>query len=438
MINVEHLEEEDFGNGKLQWSIGTGCPNNPVKCHSTAPPVHQGEQNESIDSWDVTNFVNTPKYVNSLELRVYNNDNGEKKKTMVDYIYVDVSWTTGLPPNQVTTVNVVPDQTVDFASESIILDLQNQITNLDSEDTKNLDDKVSHVANLYDSVAGATKEDRVAFKDAFHDYMDKAKNIAQKGQGLEQKIIAQNIGKTKLKLDDKLAKIDEKEDVANKISSAIELSSQKRELIKTRNKIVALDNLIKEGEDKEKILKELQDKKTKLHKLFVTLEAKHNNIQLREDNIKEIEESFENENNSKSESKTTDTKSNSGNGGESDKGTSDKGSSDKGSSDKGSSDKGSSDKGSSDKGTSDKGSSDKGSSAKGSSDKGSSAKGSSDKGSSAKGTSDKGNSAKGTSDKGKSDKGSSDKGKSDKGSSDKGKSDKGNKGNSNNKDKSKK
>jgi len=116
MIYVEHYEEEDFRNGKLQWNVGTGWPNNPVVWDSIVPPVHQRERNESIDSWGVTNVVNTPENVNSLELRVKNNDNVEEKKTLVDYIYVDVSWTTGLPSNQAITANAVLDQTVDFAS----------------------------------------------------------------------------------------------------------------------------------------------------------------------------------------------------------------------------------------------------------------------------------------------------------------------------------
>jgi len=174
--------------------------------------------------------------------------------------------------------------------------------------------------------------------------------VLQIGQETEQKIITQNIIKTKLRFDANLAKIDEKEDVANKISNAIKLSSQKRDLTKTRNQIAILESFLSDSDENDKILKELRDKETKLHKSVVILDAKQNNKQLTEDDINELEQNIEEENNSKSQSKTSDTASNSDTSGQSDNGSSDKGSSDKGSSDKGSSDKGSSDKGKSDKG----------------------------------------------------------------------------------------
>jgi hypothetical protein len=73
VINVEHFEEERFSSGKLQWGIGTGWPGNPVVWTSTEAPVREGQRNEAIDSWDVTNFVG-------------------KRKTLVNYIYAVVKW----------------------------------------------------------------------------------------------------------------------------------------------------------------------------------------------------------------------------------------------------------------------------------------------------------------------------------------------------------
>lgn len=89
---VEHFEEERFPSGKLQWDIGTGWPGNPTIWASTNAPVRNGQQNEAIDSWDVTSFVSTSEKVDSLQLRVRNNDNTGKRKTLVDHIYAVVEW----------------------------------------------------------------------------------------------------------------------------------------------------------------------------------------------------------------------------------------------------------------------------------------------------------------------------------------------------------
>ena len=91
-VYVEHFEQERFPSGKLQWSVGTGWPSNPVVWGSISAPVHEGEQNEGIDLWDFTSFVDTPKKINALQLQFKNNDNIAMRKTFVDYIYVVVEW----------------------------------------------------------------------------------------------------------------------------------------------------------------------------------------------------------------------------------------------------------------------------------------------------------------------------------------------------------
>jgi VCBS repeat-containing protein len=91
-VYVEHFEQERFTSGKLQWSVGTGWPSNPVVWASISAQVNEGEQNEEINLWDVTSFVDTPKKVNALQLQVKNNDNIARRKTLVDYIYVVVKW----------------------------------------------------------------------------------------------------------------------------------------------------------------------------------------------------------------------------------------------------------------------------------------------------------------------------------------------------------
>jgi len=91
-IYVQHFEEEQFPSGKLQWSIGTGWPSTPVVWVSIDAPVREGKQNKAIEGWNVTSFVNTVEKVNSLQLRVKNNDVIGKRKTLVDYICAEVTW----------------------------------------------------------------------------------------------------------------------------------------------------------------------------------------------------------------------------------------------------------------------------------------------------------------------------------------------------------
>jgi chromosome partitioning protein len=91
-IYVQHFEEEQFPSGKLQWSIGTGWPGNPVVWESIDAPIREGKQNKAVEGWNVTSLINTVEKVNSLQLRVRNNDAIGKRKTWVDYIYAEVAW----------------------------------------------------------------------------------------------------------------------------------------------------------------------------------------------------------------------------------------------------------------------------------------------------------------------------------------------------------
>jgi hypothetical protein len=92
VVYVEHFEQEEFPEGKLQWTAGTGWPDNPMVWASINAPVYAGETNESTDLWDLSSFVNTPEKVNSLQLQVRNNDDIIRAKTSVDYIYAVVEW----------------------------------------------------------------------------------------------------------------------------------------------------------------------------------------------------------------------------------------------------------------------------------------------------------------------------------------------------------
>ncbi len=92
IVYVEHFEQEQFPEGKLQWAAGTGWPSEPVVWASINAPVYEGEPNEATDLWDVTSFVDTSEKVNSLQLQVKNNYHVTKRKTLVDHIYVVVEW----------------------------------------------------------------------------------------------------------------------------------------------------------------------------------------------------------------------------------------------------------------------------------------------------------------------------------------------------------
>jgi hypothetical protein len=92
VVYVEHFEQEQFSEGKLQWAAGTGWPNKPIVWASINAPVYEGEPNEATDLWDLTSLVDTPEKVNSFQLLVKNNDDVAKRKTLVNYIYAVVEW----------------------------------------------------------------------------------------------------------------------------------------------------------------------------------------------------------------------------------------------------------------------------------------------------------------------------------------------------------
>ncbi|MBW7991451.1 MAG: hypothetical protein FVQ84_15765 [Planctomycetes bacterium] len=92
VLFVEHFEEERFSEGKLEWAIGTGWPGKHVVWAAMKAPVHEGESNEAVDAWDITSVVNTCEKINSLQLRIKNNNNVANGKTFVDYAYVVIEY----------------------------------------------------------------------------------------------------------------------------------------------------------------------------------------------------------------------------------------------------------------------------------------------------------------------------------------------------------
>ena len=88
VIYVEHYEQSRFGQGRLEWSVGEGWPFRRKVLASIKAPIHIGESNETVDSWDITSLIDTNEKLNSLQLEVKNNNIIANTKTLIDYIYV--------------------------------------------------------------------------------------------------------------------------------------------------------------------------------------------------------------------------------------------------------------------------------------------------------------------------------------------------------------
>jgi len=91
VVYIEHFEDEQFRNGKLEWAVGTGWPAKPAVWAAIEAPVRQGRSSEATDSWDVTSAVETPEKANSLQFRIGNNTSGEAK-TSIDHLYAVIEW----------------------------------------------------------------------------------------------------------------------------------------------------------------------------------------------------------------------------------------------------------------------------------------------------------------------------------------------------------
>lgn len=91
VIQVEHFEDESFGDEELLWSLGTGWPDKPQVWVSTNAPVRRSQSNEARDLWDATSSVDTPEKANSLVLQVTNNAQAGRK-TSVDLVSAVVKW----------------------------------------------------------------------------------------------------------------------------------------------------------------------------------------------------------------------------------------------------------------------------------------------------------------------------------------------------------
>jgi hypothetical protein len=90
VVFVEHFEEKWFAEERLEWSIGSGWPFRRNVLASINAPVHTGESDEAVDSWDITSLIDTNEKLNSLQFEVKNNNLIANSKTLIDCIYVVV------------------------------------------------------------------------------------------------------------------------------------------------------------------------------------------------------------------------------------------------------------------------------------------------------------------------------------------------------------
>ena len=272
-------------------------------------------------------------------------DNGDRTGSLevspgfsdVGVYEITVTVSDNTEPEPLTDSVVFTLNVLESTPSSVITYLQNQTPLLESEEIKNLGEKVSFAAKLHVHLVGATKQERAEFQDAFHDYINEAKDVLNIGQGMNEKLLVQEILKTKQNIDLKFDKIKSQEETDAKLKKAFLLKEKKEEIVQIINEIAALDIFLKIGDEKTEKMAELQAKKNALQNEVMIEEAMQANENLSDDEINELEEKIEQQVSKSSGNDNGGGKGNNGNGGGSDKGNS--GKSDKSNSDKGNSDK---------------------------------------------------------------------------------------------------
>ena len=89
-VYVEHHEEGGITPNSIVWEVGTGSLQSPTVLGSTNPTILEGEESEATVEWDVTTWIDTPGKANDLKVVVRNNDSS--KKSMIDHVYVEVTY----------------------------------------------------------------------------------------------------------------------------------------------------------------------------------------------------------------------------------------------------------------------------------------------------------------------------------------------------------
>src|SRR3990172_8472396 len=161
-------------------------------------------------------------------------DNGDRKAALKitpgfedagDYTLTITAKDNGSPlsSNSITIMLTVTESTPD----SVISYLQNQKSNLNSEDIKNLDEKISYAAQLHKYLVGAIKQERSEFQALFHGYTEDAKGLLQIGQEAEEKKIEEARQSNVDLTEDDIKKIEEKIDQSSQTKSSSQDDSGK-------------------------------------------------------------------------------------------------------------------------------------------------------------------------------------------------------------------
>ena len=105
-VHVEHHESPGFGQGNLEWNIGTDFPSSSEVWATARPLVHSGYCDERHDISSPGALLNDVPKVNDLEFQVRNLD--PNSSTYIDMVYFEVSWTTE-PMWTAESVDLGPD-----------------------------------------------------------------------------------------------------------------------------------------------------------------------------------------------------------------------------------------------------------------------------------------------------------------------------------------
>ncbi len=104
-IYVEHHEETRISPNSIVWQVGSGVLNAPTVLQSIDAVLLLGDQNEATVAWDVTQWINTAVLANDVKFVVRNNTSNARK-TRIDRVYVNVTYSTGPTAPTITSTPV--------------------------------------------------------------------------------------------------------------------------------------------------------------------------------------------------------------------------------------------------------------------------------------------------------------------------------------------
>ena len=144
---------------------------------------------------------------------------------------------------------------------------------------------ISEAANLHKLFAHEDKEIKKQFQKAFLEFIKIIKEKIGKGQGIENKLALNELGKAQIKINSEINKEEKEKEIQDKIKFSLELKSEKEKLQEIRNKItMAKINHDTDNPDYDDLL----DSEGKHLGKILMAEAKSNGEDLNEEKITEI------------------------------------------------------------------------------------------------------------------------------------------------------